>query len=70
MYHNHMKTCLQNCSFSIKDIINEHENNPDFTKDSNENRVQAICEEIDAWFCLIEIEHNYLSYLPRILKFF
>ena len=52
-----MKTCLKNCSSSIKDTINEHENNPDLKTDSNENRVQAICEEIDAWFCLIEIGH-------------
>ena len=52
-----MKTCLKNCSSSIKDTINEHENNPDLKTDSNENRVQAICEEIDAWFCRIEIGH-------------
>lgn len=52
-----MKTCLKNCSFSFKDTINEHEKNPDLKKDSNENREQAICEEIDAWFCQIEIEH-------------
>ena len=52
-----MKTCLKNCSFSIKDTINEHENNPDLTKDSNENREQAICEEIDAWFCRVKIGH-------------
>lgn len=52
-----MKTCFKNCSSSIKDTINEHENNPDLKKDSNENRVQAICEEIDAWFCRIEIGH-------------
>lgn len=57
MYHSYMKTCLKNCSFSIKDTINEHEKNPDLKKDSNENREQAICEEIDAWFCQIEIEH-------------
>ena len=54
MYHSYMKTCLKNCSFSIKDTINEHENNPDLKKDSNENREQAICEEIDAWFCRVE----------------
>lgn len=57
MYHSYMKTCLKNCSFSFKDTINEHEKNPDLKKDSNENREQAICEEIDAWFCRIEIEH-------------
>ena len=59
MYHSYMKTCLKNCSFSIKDTINEHENNPDLKKDSNENREQAInlWTEIDAWFCRIEIEH-------------
>lgn len=57
MYHSYMKTCLKNCSFSVKDTVNENENNPDLKKDSNENRVQAICEEIDAWFCRIEIEH-------------
>ena len=44
MYHSYVKTCLKNCSFSIKDTINEHENNPDLKKDSNENREQAICE--------------------------
>ena len=36
MYHSYMKTCLKNCSFSIKDTINEHEKNPDLKKDSNE----------------------------------
>ena len=49
-----MKTRLKNRSFSSKDTINEHENNPDLKKDLNENRVPAICEEIDAYFCRIE----------------